>query len=431
MISSVKSYDITVIGAGIAGAAIAYELVKKGVSVLLLEQNPINSNLNSDSATRYSYGGLAFWSGTTELTRQLCDQGRLCYQNLPTELDTDIEFRELDLLLTIPTEDEPEEIAQSYQRFATPAKLLSPKEACELEPLLNQEAISGALTVKHGHINPIKTTQAYIQAFLRGGGHLEFASVLELQTVYKGSDSQDLQSITINTKKGSYHSANAIVCAGGFSRQLLKASAHKAQIAQTTPIYAPVYFTHAQIIATPPVDLKLHTLIMPASLQRFQLESTSTSSDEAWEKPGNKLGWILDAGAVQFLDGSLRIGQISSVFTDPVSTNPSSYISLKDSELALRQSIGKFLPALGEIPGELCRCLVAFSKDGLPLIGSVEKLEKEQNNQNNQNHIYLFSGFSNPLVIIPPLAKRFANFMTSQNKDDNIISQLSPGRFNS
>lgn len=62
-----KAYDWIAIGGGITGAALIYELAKKGFSVLLLEQNA-----RSENATRYSYGGLAYWSGTTELTRQLC-----------------------------------------------------------------------------------------------------------------------------------------------------------------------------------------------------------------------------------------------------------------------------------------------------------------------------------------------------------------------
>ena len=90
------NYDWVVIGAGFTGAALAYELVKKGFSVLLLEQNAV-----PDNATRYSYGGLAFWSGTSSLTRQLCDEGKQRYSELLHELGSDIEYREIDLLLTI------------------------------------------------------------------------------------------------------------------------------------------------------------------------------------------------------------------------------------------------------------------------------------------------------------------------------------------
>ncbi|MGB3650659.1 MAG: FAD-binding oxidoreductase, partial [Rivularia sp. (in: cyanobacteria)] len=203
-----KTYDIIVIGAGITGAALSYELVNKGFSVLLIEQDTTPQN-----ATRYSYGGLAFWSATTSLTRQLCNESKELYQTL-SELNADIQFRELDLLLTIPQENNPEEIAANYQRFATPPQLLSVDEACELEPLLNREAISGALTVKHGHIHPEKTAQAYIKAFLLAGGKMQISQVLEIQQ----------QGLLVKTNTDTFNCKNIVVCAGGFSRQLLQKS---------------------------------------------------------------------------------------------------------------------------------------------------------------------------------------------------------------
>ncbi len=163
-----KTYDWIVVGGGITGAALAYELAKTGFSVLLLEQYSRLQN-----ATRYSYGGLAYWSGSTPLTRLLCKEAIARYHILSQELDADIQFRELDLLLTISAHNDPETTAVLYNQFAIPPRLLSIQEACELEPQLNREAISGALTVKHGHIHPEKTAQAYIQAFERAGGEMQ------------------------------------------------------------------------------------------------------------------------------------------------------------------------------------------------------------------------------------------------------------------
>jgi glycine/D-amino acid oxidase-like deaminating enzyme len=380
-----KTYDIIVIGAGIAGAALSYELVTKGFSVLLLEQHTIPQN-----ATRYSYGGLAFWSGTNPLTCQLCKESKKRYQSLSEELNTDIQFRELDLLLTIPQENNPEEIAANYQHFATPPQLLNVNQACELEPLLNREAISGALTVKHGHIHPEKTAQAYIKAFLLTGGKMQISKVLEIQ-----------QELLVKTNTDTFSCKNVVVCAGGFSRKLL----------QTSGIPIQVYFTHAEIIETPPVDLKLNTLIMPANLKRSQLEAEASENDKLWDET-NKLGWILDLGAVQFKDNSLRLGQVSYI-----NTNPDADFDAEKSEAVLRENIGKILPELENIKGTCHHCLVTFSKDNLPLTGTVAQ----------SNNIHLFSGFSNPLVFIPPLARRFANYLAG-NQDD-IIAELSPQRF--
>ncbi|MGH7998624.1 MAG: NAD(P)/FAD-dependent oxidoreductase [Brasilonema sp.] len=392
-----KTYDWIVVGAGITGAALAYELVKKDCKVLLLEQYATPQN-----ATRYSYGGLAFWSGTTPLTRQLCDEGIARHRILSEELDADTEFRELDLLLTICADTDPASVAASYTRFAISPKLLSVKEACELEPLLNQEAmlqqgadplraIAGALTLKHGHIHPEKTTQAYINAFLRAGGEMEITQVVQILPR------------KVTTVQETYYGANTVVCAGGLSRELLKSSG----------ISTKLYFTHAEMIETPPVDRQLRTIVMPANLKRFQLEADSTQNDELWEQSGLEVvPPILDAGAVQFKDGSFRFGQISRAITDPHAN-----IDSKQSEAELRASIGKFLPKLNNLPGIWHHCLVSFSSDALPLIGLIPERES----------VHLFSGFSNPLVIVPPLAQHFANWVFGM--EDEMITKLSPARF--
>ncbi|NJL22737.1 MAG: FAD-binding oxidoreductase, partial [Leptolyngbyaceae cyanobacterium SM1_3_5] len=89
-----KIYDSIVIGGGLAGSAIAYELAKVGQSVLLLDAT-------SQNATYYSYGGIAYWSGSTPLLQMLCRESQDLYPQLSAELESDIEFREIDLLLTI------------------------------------------------------------------------------------------------------------------------------------------------------------------------------------------------------------------------------------------------------------------------------------------------------------------------------------------
>lgn len=388
-----KTYDWIVIGAGIAGAALSYELVKQGFSVLLVEQAAA-----PQGATRFSYGGIAYWAGTTELTRQLCAEGQEIYRSLSQELDADTQFREIDLLLTIAAENDPQAIAANYAHFSTPPQLLTIDEACQLEPLLNPSSLSGALTVKHGHIEAELTTQAYCQAFQRLRGTLQIAQVTGLQR-------EGVETITgILTSVGKFYANNVAVCTGGITRQFLKAAG--------IPIKQ--YFTHAELIETPAVDLRLNTLVMPAEAERFALEAQATRPEleKLWDTPGHEPAPpILDAGVVQFLDGRLRIGQVSRTLTDP-----NAPIDAVQSEAALREKVGRVLPAIAQLPGTWHRCLVAFSSDRLPLVGAVSPWQG----------LHLFSGFSNPLAIVPPLARRFAKAAAGQ--PDDLLTALSPLR---
>jgi glycine/D-amino acid oxidase-like deaminating enzyme len=387
-----KTYDWIVVGAGITGVALAYELALQGLSTLLLEPDqPLQG------ATRYGYGGIAYWAGTTALTRQLCAEGIARHRQLSAELDADTQFRELDLVLTIAPTVDPQVMAANYADFAIPPQLLTVAAACELEPLLNPAAIAGALTVKHGHIDLAATAQAYCQAFQRLGGRFKVARVT-------GWVHRDRQVMGVTTPESDFHSANVVVCAGAMTRRLL----------QTAGISIRQYFTHAELIETASVDITLRTLVMPAASQRFQLEADAThpEMEDLWEEPGYEPAPpILDAGAIQFRDGRIRIGQVSRTLTDPDSSADPTH-----SEAELRSAVGQILPAIGTLPGTWHRCLVAFTRDHLPLVGPIPGFRG----------IHVFSGFSNPLAIVPPLAQRFAAVATE--KPDDMITQLSPGR---
>ena len=170
-----KTYDWIVVGAGITGAALAYELAKQGLQVLLLEKEK-----NPHSATYYSYGGVAYWSGITAINRQLCQESKYILSHLSQELDGETEYRELNLVLTIPHGHDPDTVRKNYENCFNPPDYLTIEEAIELEPLLNPDQIAGVLTVAHGHIHAQKTTRAYLQAFLLLGGTLEIAPVMSL-----------------------------------------------------------------------------------------------------------------------------------------------------------------------------------------------------------------------------------------------------------
>lgn len=388
-----QTFDWIVVGNGLTGAALSYELARQGCSVLLLEKSP-----DPASATRYSYGGIPYWSGRTAMQQQLCREGLNRHQSLSEETGMATEFRDLDLLLTVAPGQDPKSIAEQYASVEIPPVPISAQEAAEREPQLNAEAIAGALTVRHGHVNPTALVKAYNHGLQEAGGHLVIAPVTGLVRI-----GERITGVTTPTQ--AYAAGDVAIAAGSHTRELLV----------TAGLKVPAYFTHAEIIETPPLATRFRTLVMPAALSRSDLESqaSQTETDFLWDEKNHEIAPpILDTGFIQFLDNTVRIGQISRI-----NTSPNLDIDIKVSEQMLRQGIAPLIPVLSDSPGQWRTCQVAFSRDGLPIAGPIPGL----------SGVAVFSAFTSPFALVPGAAVHFAQWATG--KDSAVIDALSPERF--
>lgn len=388
-----QTYDAIVIGNGLAGAALSYELAKTGQSVLLID------DARPDSGTRYSYGGIGYWAGTDDLSETLFRSGLARHRELPDELGADTQLRELDLLLTVDKGADIDELKAGYSSFRTPPTFVNARTACELEPQLNPEAIEGAFVTRHAHANPMSVVAAYNKAFRKLGGHHHIAAAAALVRIGDSHAGRPGQRITgVTTASQAYPAKRVIVAAGAYSLQLLREAG----------VQVPLYFTHAEIIETAPLNVSVRSFVMPATNARIVIETKATDADE-WQRPNHQLmPPVLEAGIIQFKDKTARIGQISrfhTAFQPPVEAAV--------SEDKMRRAIAKIIPTVAEATGQWRHCLVSYTQDGLPLLGAVPSVEG----------LHLFSGFTGPFALVPPVAQRYANYLNG-NKDEAIEQLL-------
>jgi glycine/D-amino acid oxidase-like deaminating enzyme len=352
------------------------------MQVLLLDKDAFLNN-----ATTLSYGGISYWCGTDDLTNQLCEESINIYRNLDEELAKEIEFQELDLLFTIDPSQDIEQLLIDYSKFYIKPEFLSIDESIKLEPLLNPHAIAGCLKFPHGHVNPQKMMLAYQKQFIKLGGKIEKELVISIET-------KNNKIKGVKTKNNSYFSEQVVISAGAFSRQLL----------EKLGLNLPIYFSHAQLIKISPSEIKLRTLVMPCTSKRLDTEKEITSEERTsmWQNPNNELqSDVLEAGAIQFLDGSFCLGQISQIIT-----NIDAPVDAKVSERRIREAIAKILPSLSVLQGTWYNCQVAFSQ-GMAFQGTkIDEIEG----------LSLFSGFTSPFVFVPPLARHFAHYL-AENED--------------
>ena len=204
--------EAVIIGGGISGCAVAYELAKKGMTdVVLLERR----FLASGATGRCGAGVRMQWG--TETNCKLAKLAIEKYSSLSAELDyeRDIEFKQGGYLIVAATEREMNQFRTNVElqhSLGIPSRIVSPDEALEIIPYLNRDAIlGGSFCHLDGHLNPFYATYAYANAAERLG--VEIAC----NTTVEAIDTENGRICGVKTNAGYISTPRVVNCSGGNS----------------------------------------------------------------------------------------------------------------------------------------------------------------------------------------------------------------------
>lgn len=242
-----KSADIVIIGGGISGAAIAYNLAKKGMkNIVLVEKRFIASG-----ATGACGAGIRQQWGTKmncQISKMSCDFFETANEVLG--YDGDIEFKQGGYLLLATSEKEKEQFKRNVKlqnSLGIDSRELTLEEAKEIVPILNTDGfVSAAYNGKDGHLNPFHVTLAFSSAAEKLG--VEIMKYTEVTDILL-----DGGKITgVVTNKGIIKTTKVVNAAGGYSQH----------IAKMVDIDLPIFSERHQILVTEPVDPILSSMVM-------------------------------------------------------------------------------------------------------------------------------------------------------------------------
>ncbi len=250
----IKTADVVIIGGGISGCSIAYNLAKKGVkNVVVLEKK----FLASGATGRCGAGIRQQWG--TEMNCRLSMESIKFFETANEELeyDGDIEFKQGGYLLVSSTEKEDEQFKKNVElqkSLGIQVDYLTPKEATEIVHYLNTDIIKSAtFCPKDGHLNPFLTTDAYAKAAKRLGVKIyTFTEVLGIKT-----ENGKIKGVITN--KGEISTNIVVNAAGGYSKL----------IADMVNVDIPVYSERHQILVTEPVEPMQDPMVMSFSLNIY------------------------------------------------------------------------------------------------------------------------------------------------------------------
>ena len=164
--------DVVIIGGGVNGCSLAYNLTKKGLKVVLVEKKYLSSG-----ATGACGAGIRQQWSTRE-NASLAIESVKIFEGLTKELGEDIEFRQGGYLIAIHDEKEMKQAEKNValqRSLGLKVDILPPEDIPMVVSILDVQgmrAIGATFCPTDGHANPFKTTFAYANAARTEGAEI-------------------------------------------------------------------------------------------------------------------------------------------------------------------------------------------------------------------------------------------------------------------
>ncbi|WP_130859784.1 glycine oxidase ThiO [Gracilibacillus phocaeensis] len=214
-----KTFDQIIVGGGVIGCSIAYQLSKRGYQVLIVERDQIGCEASSAAA-----GMLGAQGEFTQASPlfQFAQESRALFADLSVELweeaGMDIQYVHKGIMKFAFDQQQYntlKSLATFQQEAGYPAYLLSTEEARKMEPSLTEELHTVLYLPNDGQVSAYHLTKAFSLAAYRHGVMLhEQEKAVELLRENK-------KVYGIRTTKGTYYADQVIVATGAFGDDLL------------------------------------------------------------------------------------------------------------------------------------------------------------------------------------------------------------------
>ena len=382
-------YDVIIIGGGIIGSSVAWQLSRRKKKVLVIERKDTCSG--SAGATD---GVVGYHTKKPGLQLDLAVQSIEMFKTLNRDLETNVEYG-LEAGGMQPVEDKDqwdmlEAMATEQRKSGVDIRMITAEEACTIEPNLNPDIYGALWSPTGGKVNPLAMTFGYARAAKKlGAVYLTETSVTDI--IIEGG-----RAVGVNTPAGEFR-ADCIVNAAG---------AWAGKVAALAGLDMPIKPRKGQLMITEPIGPFLKATVQCAlyNVIKFRPE---TIKDPTVLKIGASLS------IEQQESGGLIIGGTRE-FADYEEEN-----TFEAVETIIRRAV-RFFPALKDV--SIIRCFSGFrpyTPDGLSLMGEVRTLPG----------FYMAAGHEGDGIALAPITGRLMAEMIAEGKTSYDITPFSPNRF--
>jgi len=384
--------DVIIIGGGIIGCAIAYNLQKRGKNVLLLEKNNLVAGASGSCDQ-----GILLQSKAPNEHLLLGIRNVEMYRELGKELGRDLEFTQKGYLLLMESEQECEVIDQlivKQRALGLPVERVSMDEAVKLQPGINRDVVVGAtFCPMDSEVNPYITALAYADNAARLGAEIRTRTPVT-GLVTEGSAVRGVHTATETIL------ADTVICACGVWAP---------EIGRMAGLEIPIKPRKGQVFITEPVPLFMHHNLLNARYIVAKHHPEILRND-------NSLKATLGVGfcMTQSAKGNVMFGA-SREFAGMDNTN--NIEGLRE----VMDNAAKIMPPIRKL--NLIRTMSGlrpYSPDSKPLIGFVNGLEG----------FFLAAGHEGDGVsLAPTTGKMVADLLIDGHTDVPAAGSFDPNRF--
>ena len=206
--------DVVIVGGGVNGCSLAYNLAKHDIDVIVVEKKYLSSG-----ATGTCGAGIRQQWSTME-NAQLAFKSVKIFEKLSKELGEDIEFRQGGYLIVVHDKKDmkqAEKNVEMQRSLGIKVDILNSKQINDVVSILDvkgMNAIGATFCPTDGHANPFKTTFAYANAARRYGAEIyTHTTVLDIKL-------NKNKIIDVKTDKGIIKTNTVVNAAGVWSKEV-------------------------------------------------------------------------------------------------------------------------------------------------------------------------------------------------------------------
>ena len=383
-------FDVIIIGGGVIGTSIAFQLAKRQKQILLIEKQDFASGASGSCDQQ-----IILQSKNPGVHLELALKSAALYPVLVQKLQHDIEYNASGGMILIETPEEMDvmqDFVEQQRQSGLQVDILRREDAVKLQPGLAEHLVGATYSPQDAEVNPIEVTLAFATSARKLG-----AEVL-LNTEVRSLIMSAHRVEGIKTAQGTFYADTVINAAGAWAPD----------IGRMAGLKIPITPRRGQIAITEAVAPFLKRVMLSAQyiVAKYHPEILENSSDR-----GRQIG--VGLALSQSKKGNILIGATREFAGYDTRV---SYDGMKE----ILKNAARLVPPLKEM--NLIRVMAGlrpYTPDGLPLIGRVDGLEG----------FFIAAGHEGDGIALSPITGKIVSELICDGKTFVDMGPFDPNRF--